>query len=222
MTDYYVLHSGGLDSTSALAVCQKMPDARNVAAIAVNYGQRHIAELAAAAQIIKKLGVKQYTLDLTGFGNSVTSALTTPDIEVPDGTYNPDNMAATVVPGRNAVFLSAAAGLASSKTTDGEEIVIVTATHGGDHELYPDCRPEFIAAMNKALRLGSGAGVWAPFSDKTKAEIVEIGTDAGAPLELTWSCYKGGTRHCGTCGTCTERREAFITAGITDPTSYTP
>lgn len=222
MTDYYVLHSGGLDSTSALAVCQKMPDARNVTAIAVNYGQRHIAELAAAAQIIKKLGVKQYTLDLTGFGNSVTSALTTPSIEVPDGTYNPDNMAATVVPGRNAVFLSAAAGLASSKTTDGEEIVIVTATHGGDHELYPDCRPEFIAAMNKALRLGSGVGVWAPFSDKTKAEIIEIGTDAGAPLELTWSCYKGGTNHCGTCGTCAERRGAFITAGITDPTSYTP
>lgn len=220
MTDYYVLHSGGLDSTSALAVCKNMPDARNVSAIAVNYGQRHIAELSAAAQIIKKLGVKQYTLDLTGFGNSVTSALTTPEIEVPDGTYNPDNMAATVVPGRNAVFLSAAAGLASSKTTDGEEIVIVTATHAGDHELYPDCRPEFIAAMNKALRLGSGAGVWAPFGDKSKAEIVQIGTDVDAPLELTWSCYKGGAKHCGTCGTCTERREAFIIANVTDPTQY--
>lgn len=222
MTDYYVLHSGGLDSTSALAVCQKMPDARNVTAIAVNYGQRHIAELAAAAQIIKKLGIKQYTIDLTGFGNSVTSALTTPDIEVPDGSYNPDNMAATIVPGRNAVFLSAAAGLASSKTTDREEAIIVTATHGGDHELYPDCRPEFITAMDKALRLGSGVGVWAPFSDKTKAEIAQLGTEAGAPLELTWSCYKGGAYHCGTCGTCMERREAFITAGITDPTSYTP
>jgi len=222
MTDYYVLHSGGLDSTSALAVCQKMPDARNIIAIAVNYGQRHIAELAAAAQIIKKLGIKQYTLDLTGFGNSVTSALTTSNIEVPDGSYNPDNMAATVVPGRNAVFLSAAAGLASSKTTDGEEIIIVTATHGGDHELYPDCRPEFITAIDKALRLGSGAGVWAPFSDKTKAEIVQLGTEAGAPLELTWSCYKGGAYHCGTCATCMERREAFITANITDPTSYNP
>lgn len=220
MTDYYVLHSGGLDSTTALAVTLQRPDVRNVYAVGVNYGQRHIKELEQAKILREHYEVESFTLDLTGYGESVTSALTSNDLDVPDGHYASDNMQITVVPGRNAVMLSAAAGLAASHTTDGEPITLVAAVHAGDHFIYHDCRPEFIDAIDTALSAGVGVSVWAPFVAMTKTEIVKLGHSVGAPLHLTWSCYKGGDKHCGTCGTCVERREAFTDAGVPDQTEY--
>lgn len=220
MTDYYVLHSGGMDSTTALAGVLQQGDARNVVAVGVNYGQRHVKELERAQLLREHYGVRSCTLDLTGYGASVHSALTTDGVDVPDGHYAADTMKITVVPGRNAVMLAAAAGLAASQTTDGEPITLVAAVHAGDHYIYRDCRPEFIDAMSAALSAGVGVSVWAPFVNMTKTEIAAYGAKIGVPLHLTWSCYKGGEQHCGTCGTCVERREAFTDAGVPDQTEY--
>lgn len=221
MTDYYVLHSGGMDSTTALAAALHADDARNVYAVGVNYGQRHIKELDAAETIRDTLGVRSATLDLTGYGRSVTSALTA-DIDVPDGHYADDNMKITVVPGRNAVMLTAVAGMAASLTDEDHPAAIVTAVHAGDHAVYADCRPEFIDAIGAAIRAGvrDNITVWAPFVHKTKTDIARIAAEIDAPVDLSWSCYKGGDVHCGTCGTCVERKEAFSDAGLTDPTEY--
>ena len=223
MTDYYVLHSGGMDSTTALALAARQPDARNVYAVGVNYGQRHVKELDAAEAIRDTLGVRSATLDLTGYGRSVTSALTS-DIAVPEGHYADDNMKITVVPGRNGVMLMSLAGMAASLTDEDHPAQLVTAVHAGDHTVYADCRPEFISAIQEAIRLGvrDNLGVWAPFVNKTKADIARVAADIDAPVHLSWSCYKGGAVHCGKCGTCVERREAFDLAGVDDPTEYAP
>lgn len=222
MTDYYVLHSGGMDSTTALTLATQSPDARRVYAVGVNYGQRHVKELQAAETIRAALGVRSLTLDLTGYGRSVTSALTTGGIPVPDGHYAADNMAVTVVPGRNAVMLTALAGMAASLTEESENVNLVAAVHAGDHAIYRDCRPEFIAAIQNAIRTGVGdnISVWAPFAHQTKTDIARTAADIDAPVGLSWSCYKGGEVHCGTCGTCVERKEAFRNAGLNDPTEY--
>lgn len=209
-----VLLSGGLDSTTALA------DALTVrpvaAAVFVNYGQRHLREQRSAEAVAAHYGVELLSLDLRAFGASVRSALTSPGVAVPHGHYAEDNMAATVVPNRNAVMLSAAAGIAASR---GAEFV-VTAVHAGDHPVYADCRPGFVAALSRATRLACGVAVVAPFVDASKAWIVGRAAQLGAPLHLTWSCYEGGDRHCGRCGTCVERAEAFHEAGVPDPTDY--
>ena len=219
MTDYYVLHSGGLDSTTALTLATQAADRRNVYSVAVNYGQRHIKELEAARTTAARLNATRIPLDLTGYGASVKSALTDHTIDVPDGEYEPDGMAKTVVPGRNAVLLAAAAGLAAS--TSGEHpAVVVTGVHAGDHHVYPDCRPEFIQAQAHALNLATGAQVQAPFVNMSKGEIVKTGHRINAPLAETWSCYNGRDLHCGTCGTCQERKAAFHYAQVTDPTTY--
>lgn len=218
MTDYYVLHSGGMDSTTALALAQQQDDARKIIAVGIDYGQRHLKELEHASLIHKQLNVESCTLDLTGYGRSVTSALTS-NIDVPDGDYSAENMNVTVVPGRNAVMLSAVAGMAASRSGE-HPAVVVAAVHSGDHYIYPDCRPEFIEAMNEALQAACGVRVWTPFINKSKIDIAGIGAEINAPLSLSWSCYKGGEKHCGTCGTCVERKEAFIKAGVEDPTIY--
>ena len=219
MTDYYVLHSGGLDSTVALALAKAQRDTRNVYSVGIDYGQRHIRELDAAHAVAKELNTPRVTIDLTGYGQSVKSALTDPTIAVPDEDYNADNMADTVVPGRNAVMLATVAGFAASNS-GGHPATVVIATHGGDHHIYPDCRPEFISAQDRALQLATGVNVWAPFATNTKSDIVRTGAELNAPLVLTWSCYNGGEMHCGTCATCRERKQAFKEAGIADSTTY--
>lgn len=218
MTDYYVLHSGGLDSTTALAHCMRLPDMTSVTAVLINYGQRHIKELDYAKKIHRFYNVKCMTLDLQGYGKSVTSALTTTDIDVPDGEYDAENMKSTVVPGRNAVMLSAVAGLAAS--TSKGKTTVVTAVHSGDHHLYPDCRAEFIDSINTTLQLACDVSVSAPFVNMTKSDIVKYAGSMNVPLSLTWSCYKGLAVHCGTCGTCVERKQAFSHVGLQDDTVY--
>lgn len=216
MTDL-VLLSGGLDSTTAVAMSA---DANRLGgAIAVDYGQRHRRELDAAAAVAKHYGVPLTTLDLRAWGRLLTgSALTDPTVAVPHGHYAAANMATTVVPNRNATFLMAAVGVAQANGHD----VVVTAVHAGDHAVYADCRPAFIAAADRAARLStdSAVGISAPFAYLSKTEIAAIAATVDAPLQLTWSCYEGGDAHCGRCGTCVERIEAFRDAGLVDPTRY--
>jgi 7-cyano-7-deazaguanine synthase len=150
------------------------------------------------------------------------SALTDEGVDVPYGHYAAENMAVTVVPNRNAIMLSIAYGVAVARSAS----LVACAVHAGDHYVYPDCRPEFIDAFDRMQRLAvEGFGdpnlsLYAPFMRKTKAEIVELGTALGVPYEETWSCYEGGKFHCGLCGTCTERKEAFQLVGVPDPTEY--
>ena len=137
---------------------------------------------------------------------------------IPDGGYDTDNMKSTVVPFRNGIMLSVACGLAESR---GLKHVLI-ANHGGDHAIYPDCRRPFVEAMDLAMREGTyiNVSILAPYTDITKADIVARGSKLGVNYADTYSCYKGGERHCGTCGTCTERKEAFAVSGVPDPTSY--
>lgn len=221
-----VLLSGGMDSSTLLATSLVDPNEpqRVVEATAmfVNYGQRHIRERQSAQAVADHYGVELVELDLRAFGASVRSALTAPDqVAVPHGHYTAETMVATVVPNRNATMLSAAAGVAASLG----HTSVRTAVHAGDHAVYPDCRPEFIAALDIAIRLACGVSIAAPFVALSKAEIAGTGEQLGVPYSLTWSCYEGGQpgdpdQHCGRCGTCVERAEAFALAGVTDPTNY--
>ncbi len=146
------------------------------------------------------------------------SSLTSADVQVPLGHYAEESMKATVVPNRNMIMLAIAAGWAISTKADG----VAYAAHGGDHAIYPDCRPEFADAVDAALRLADWheMRLLRPFVSLTKAQLVAKGIELGVPFADTWSCYQGGDQHCGECGTCIERREAFHLAGVPDPTSY--
>jgi 7-cyano-7-deazaguanine synthase len=217
MTDSLILLSGGMDSCVALA--REVRNRRAKIALSVDYGQRHRKELVAAAHIAANLGVEHEVLDLSGWGRLLHgSALTDPAVDVPYGHYAAPSMVLTIVPNRNATLLMAAAGVALANGCD--EVVI--AVHAGDHPVYPDCRPEFIEAANTALAYGTERKVqiMAPFINRTKTDIAQMSVQYAAPVHLSWSCYEGGERHCGRCGTCTERIEAFLDAEIPDPTLY--
>lgn len=209
------LLSGGLDSSTAL-VHTLTGGAEVPAAVFVNYGQRHIRERQSARAIAEHYSVPLLELDLTSFGASVRSALTSPDVAVPHGHYAQANMALTVVPNRNATMLSAAAGIAASL---GAERVI-TAVHAGDHPIYADCRPDFIDALSAATDLACAVTIEAPFVHRSKTDIAALAGELRLPIDLTWSCYEGGDTHCGRCGTCVERLEAIADAGVTDGTVY--
>jgi len=191
--------------------------------VSFDYGQRHRKELAFAEGCAKDIDAAWHLVDLSNMSDLLeNSALTNSAMEVPDGHYAEQTMRITVVPNRNAIMLNIAAGLA---ITVGAKHV-ATGVHGGDHYIYPDCRPAFIKAVDAMLCVAtdgfavSGFGVLAPFLNWTKADIVVQGAFLGVDFTKTWSCYKGGDIHCGACGTCFERREAFRDAGITDPTDY--
>jgi len=213
------LLSGGMDSTAMVSVL--LQEGHEVDAVSINYGQRHDKELRSARAVADHFGIRHDVVDLSVLAQSLASALTSHDeIEVPDGHYTKETMRATVVPNRNAIMLMVAAGIAASR---GHEFV-ATAVHAGDHFIYPDCRPEFIASASETARLGThtfgDVEIISPFVMVDKAEIVRLGSAAHAPFNLSWSCYKGGDVHCGRCGTCVERAEAFYLAGIEDPTTY--
>jgi len=212
-----LIYSGGLDSTVLLyhlraAGCE-------VYALSVDYGQRHRRELERAAAICALADAPYRCADLSGLGGLLAgSSLTSPEIEVAEGHYTEESMRTTVVPNRNMILLALATGHAISVGAPR----VAYAAHSGDHAIYPDCRRDFADAMAAAMRLADWQEVelLRPFVDWTKADIARRGAELGAPLELTWSCYKGGARHCGRCGTCIERREAFDLAGLPDPTEY--
>jgi 7-cyano-7-deazaguanine synthase len=191
--------------------------------ISYNYGQRHKKEIVYAQQCAENLGVQHHIVDLQVLSNLLGgSSLTSEEIGVPDGHYAEESMRITVVPNRNAIMINIATALAVSMKCN----YVATGVHGGDHYIYPDCRPEFISAQTEALRLANAGfipdefEVLAPFVNISKDGIVKIGEAIGVPWLETWSCYKGGEIHCGSCGTCFERREAFALAGVHDPTNY--
>ena len=217
-----VLFSGGLDSTVLLWSLRP-----NVKAISFNYDQRHVKEVDIATRICKTANIEHVVVDLTGCSTGpfysvaelIKAGSQTGNEPVPEGHYAEESMKATVVPNRNMIMISIAVGWAVS--TGSSEVY--WAAHAGDHAIYPDCRPEFLSAMEKAVREGNAwtpVHLLAPFIRSIKAEIVEIGAGLRAPLDQTWSCYKGGILHCGVCGTCVERKEAFQLAGVVDPTEY--
>jgi 7-cyano-7-deazaguanine synthase len=212
-----VAYSGGLDSTVLL---YHLRDAgHELRALSVDYGQRHRRELQAAADMAAALGLEHRIVDLTGLGALVPGlALTSTTAEVPREEYARENMEVTTVPNRNMVLLALAIAWAAHRRDD----AVAFAAHAGTALTYPDCRPEFAAAMDQAARLADWRpiAVLAPFVAWRKADIVRRGQVLGVPLERTWSCYIGGARHCGACATCRDRRAAFAAAGVTDPTEY--
>ncbi len=217
-----VVCSGGLDSvTLAYKVANEgtLVSSSLSSLLSFDYGQRHRKELDFAAHCAKQLNVKHTIIDLSQVGKQLTSALTD-DIDIPDGHYAEESMKATVVPNRNAIMMTIAFGLASSQNAD----TVAMAVHGGDHFIYPDCRPDFIesfAAMQKmALDGMSDISLYTPYLQLDKTEIARDSLKYEVPVADTWSCYKGQEKHCGRCGTCVERREAFHLAGIEDPTEY--
>lgn len=215
MKDSVIVVSGGMDSITLLY------DKKEEIALAVtfDYGSKHNArEIAWAKVHCGRLGIRHIVIKLDFMQKYFTSSLLEGGDEIPEGHYADENMKSTVVPFRNGIMLSVAAGIAES---NGLKKILI-ANHGGDHTIYPDCRPEFIGAMDRAIANGTYEDVRidAAYTNITKADIAKIGKRLGIDYSETWSCYKGGERHCGKCGTCIERKEAMALAGIDDRTEY--
>ena len=213
--------SGGMDSATLLY--KALAEGNNVVeAVSFNYGQRHKKELAYATVLCGQLHVRHAIIDLSSITPYIGGSSLTDDIAVPDGHYTEDSMAITVVPNRNAIMLAIAYGIAVARSAE----VVGAAMHAGDHAIYPDCRPAFAEAFDGMQRIAvEGHGhpdlhLWTPFIHQSKADITVEGGRLGVNYEMTWSCYKGQSLHCGKCGTCYERREAFELAGMKDPTEY--
>jgi 7-cyano-7-deazaguanine synthase len=212
-----VLCSGGMDSVAALY--QADQDHEVIAVLSFHYGSKHNErEIPFAAHHAKALGFRHEVVRLDFVDRLFQSDLLQSGGAIPEGHYEEATMKQTVVPFRNGIMLSVAAGFAESS---GAEAVVIAA-HSGDHAIYPDCRETFMRSMGDAIRLGTYEGIQLlrPFIDLDKAGIATRGIELGVDFARTWSCYQGGETHCGRCGTCVERREAFLLAGLPDPTIY--
>lgn len=201
-----VVLSGGIDSTSALSLAVETGDP--VTAITFDYGQRHSKEIDSAHAVADYY---QIPLTVIPLPNLLSGSALTFDSEVPKSAYDAESMADTVVPGRNLLFAS----LAVAQARQGDRVHL--GVHGGDHELYPDCRPEFWDRLTALAKDAYGVEIVTPFLHSSKSEVVASATRLGAPLHLTWSCYEGGDDPCRECGTCVEREQAFRGAGAVDP-----
>ncbi|WP_024989315.1 7-cyano-7-deazaguanine synthase QueC [Segatella albensis] len=215
MKDSVIIVSGGMDSITLLY------DKKDEIALGISfdYGSNHNAkEIPYAKKHCERLGIKHITINLDFIHEYFKSSLLEGAEAIPEGNYNEENMKSTVVPFRNGIMLSIAIGIAESHNLK----KVLIANHAGDHTIYPDCRPEFITAINKASIAGTyvNVEVSAPYTNITKGEIAVIGKKLGIDYTETWSCYKGGEKHCGKCGTCRERIEALEYAGIEDHTEY--
>ncbi|WP_372981703.1 7-cyano-7-deazaguanine synthase QueC [Marinobacter sediminum] len=217
MTDtVVVIYSGGMDSYTLLHVARAQ--GLNVHALSFNYGQRHVRELESASAVCESLDIPHKVIDIRAMGEVMAGSALTSDVNVPEGHYEEDSMKATVVPNRNMILLSLATGYA---VTVGAGAVWYGA-HGGDHAIYPDCRPEFVEKMDAVCRVANydPVGVEAPFMALDKGEILAEGLKLGLDYSQTWTCYNGRERACGRCGSCVERLEAFASHGVTDPLVY--
>lgn len=213
--DAVLILSGGMDSVTMLYDYQE----RIAVAISFDYGSNHNAKEIPFAQLhCRRLGIEHLVIPLEFIHRYFDSSLLQGAEAIPEGHYAADNMKSTVVPFRNAIMLSVAVGLAESRHLN----YVMMANHGGDHTIYPDCRPEFVKAFSDASVAGTyeKVEVWAPYTMLTKVDIAKRGKALGIDYSETWSCYKGGDVHCGRCGTCMERKEALEQAGIADHTAY--
>lgn len=213
--DSVIIVSGGMDSVTMLYEYAE----RIALAITFDYGSNHAKkEIAFAQEHCKRLGIEHILIPLDFMHKYFKSSLLEGGAAIPEGHYEDENMKSTVVPFRNGIMLSIACGLAESRDLQ----YVMIANHGGDHAIYPDCRGTFIDAMSEAMSYGTykNIKILAPYTGITKAEIAKHGALLGVDYSRTWSCYKGGAKHCGKCGTCVERKEAFQLAGVIDPTKY--
>ena len=215
MKNSVIIVSGGMDSITLLY------DHKDEIALGISfdYGSNHNArEIPYAKMHCERLGIRHITINLDFMHQYFKSSLLEGADAIPEGHYADDNMKSTVVPFRNGIMLSIAIGIAESNNLD----QVFIANHGGDHTIYPDCRPEFINAIDGAATAGTynNVRVVAPYTNITTGEIASIGKRLGIDYTETWSCYKGGEKHCGKCGTCVERKEALAAAGIDDHTVY--
>lgn len=254
MTDSVAIVSGGMDSVTLLHHLVKEKNLKPHV-LSFNYGQRHRKELRFARDAAAEFGLQHHVIDLSGITHLISnSALTSPyisnydvtglpsgpvtvtdrgtrRIEVPEGHYAEDSMKLTVVPNRNMIMLSIAAGVAVNEKAN----LLAIGVHAGDHFIYPDCRPRFIHAANAAIVIGNeGFGaigsqpegacpdefIYAPFINKSKEDIARLGNELDVNWSMTWSCYAGGSIHCGRCGTCVERLEALSATEANDQTEY--
>ena len=215
MKQSVIIVSGGMDSVTMLYDYQE----EIALGISFDYGSNHNAkEIPLAKMHCERLGIPHITIPLDFMHQYFKSSLLEGAEAIPEGHYDAENMASTVVPFRNGIMLSIACGIAESRGLT----QVMIANHGGDHTIYPDCRPEFIRSMSEAMTQGTDTKVTihAPYTHLTKSDIARRGKSLGIDYSETWSCYKGGEKHCGRCGTCIERKEALMEAGIVDTTPY--
>ena len=215
MKDSIIILSGGMDSVTML---YDYAD-RIALALSFDYGSNHNRkELPLAAYHCRQLGIEHIIIPLEFIHWYFHSSLLSGAADIPEGRYDDENMRSTVVPFRNGIMLAIAAGMAEDRQLGR----ILMANHSGDHAIYPDCRPAFVSALGEAVREGTYNGVelFTPYTHWTKTDIARRGKELGIDYSKTWSCYKGGEKHCGKCGTCQERIEALRDAGITDTTEY--
>lgn len=215
MKDSVIILSGGMDSITLLYDYQD----RIALALSFDYGSKHNArELPFAKEHCHRLGIEHILIPLSFMVEHFKSSLLQGAEEIPEGHYADENMRSTVVPFRNGIMLSVAVGLAESRGLR----YVMMANHGGDHAIYPDCTPEFVDAFDQAAAAGTFVKVHllSPYTNLTKGDIALRGKKLGINYAETWSCYKGGEKHCGKCGTCVERKEALAYAGIDDATEY--
>lgn len=213
--------SGGMDS---ITLAYRLQDeGYDLHFLSFDYGQRHVKEVESARHFAGILSAEFDVIDISNIQPLLKgSALTDKSVEVPHGHYAEDSMKQTVVPNRNAIMLALAWGVAVAEEAD----VVSLAVHSGDHHIYPDCRPAFIDSMNAALRIGmeghrkDNLHIYAPYLHVDKRAIARDGKRLDVPYHLTWTCYEGGDIHCGQCGACVERQEAFYLAEVDDQTLY--
>jgi 7-cyano-7-deazaguanine synthase len=211
-----VVLSGGMDSTTLLY--DVVAQGYETYAISFDYNQKHNKELGLAKQTCEKLGVNHRIVDLSVLNQVAPSALTRDNWEVPEGHYEAENMKETVVPNRNMVLIS----LASAYAMGLKAAKVFYGAHGGDHAIYPDCRPEFAEKLAEVIKIADWnvTELEAPYLKMDKGDIVTKGKELNVDYSLTWTCYKGKEKACGKCGSCQERLEAFKKAGIDDPIEY--
>ncbi len=220
-TKAVIIASGGVDSSTLLY--KAVSEGFQVYALTFIYGQRHLKEIKSAEKISSVLGVEHKVVDISSMNTLLQgSALTDPSIdvpEVPETAEHYDTLKSTIVPNRNAIFLSIAIGYATSLGADH----VFFGAHFSDRGVYPDCRKEFVLAFQESERLATDNPdlvIDAPFVEVDKSEIVRLGSELGVPFEHTWTCYRGGELHCGVCSSCRERKRAFAESGVLDPTGY--
>ena len=211
-----VVYSGGMDSFTVLHTA--LAQGKDVYALSFNYGQRHSKELDVAAKVCAALNVPHKVVDISAINSLMAGSSLTSDIDIPEGHYAEESMKNTVVPNRNMVLLSMAIAYAVSL----EAAEVYYGAHSGDHHIYPDCRPEFVHAMNAVAGIANyqAVEIVTPFLNNTKGEILAAGLAMNLNYGDTWTCYNGREHACGKCGACNERIEAFSEQGVSDPLTY--